>query len=241
MRFPRSVYVLSSAGLTAAALLTTPLAALASWDATASDTVTAARALILPVGPVPTSTAHASTVTVEWSAAGGVPVRGYHVVRTDLATGETVAAGNGCAGLRPKTGCREVTVPDGAWEYGVVMVVGAHWTSAPGFGAAVVVASARQAVVPAVSSSHSTAPDAGDEPTAVPVPAPTTTPAPTTPATTTPATMTPVASAPGRTPDAATPSRTPNAETPSPTPTTTADPTESSEPAPSATPPVQGR
>jgi hypothetical protein len=219
----RLAYGLTSAGLTAAALLTTPLAAQADWDATAAATVTAARAVVLPGGPVPTTVVRNSTVTVDWAAVNaGSPVRGYRVIRTDLTTGATVGAGNGCAGLRPKTNCREVAVPAGLWAYGVVAVVGAHWTSVPGFGAATTVEST---VAPAVPRSGEQAgapePDAADQPTATPEPtdaAPSHTPDAPAPS------RTPEVATPSRTPDAPAPSRTPEVATPSRTPEVVAPP-----------------
>ena len=253
MTLSRTTYALTSAGLTAAALMTTPLAALAAWDATAPDTATAARAMVLPTGPIPSSVAHASTVTVDWTAAG-VPVRGYRVVRTNLTTGETVPAGSGCAGLRSKTECREVTVPDGIWAYGVTTVVGTQWTSAPGFSAPTAITTAQRPEAPA--------PDADDEPPPIPVAAPIATPVitpsqtphPPTPRTATPS-PTPDTASPTKAPDHASPTTAPDTATPSPkpevatpsttsptaTPTATAHPAESAEPTPTTTHSVQGR
>jgi hypothetical protein len=129
------VHALAVGALAAVGVLGGPMAAAwASWDATAGEATAGARALLLPTGPVPVVVADGKgadgvKVTVDWPAAKlPAPVSGYRVVRRDVETGGTTLV---CSGTRTK--CVDEDVPDGDWTYGVVVVVGDHWTSKPGF------------------------------------------------------------------------------------------------------------
>jgi hypothetical protein len=173
--------LLAGTGLTTAALLTTPVAAQAAWNATGQDTLVA-RAAVLPAGPSPRVTVgNGSSVKVEWSAVPGPPVRGYEVVRTDEATGLTEAAERGCAGVRTGLSCTEGSMPPGRWTYGIVLLVGDRWTSPPGFGPTVqvkpsktVAAPPQPTPIPSATPSQSSTPSAS--PSASPSPSPSASP-----------------------------------------------------------------
>ena len=143
MRLPSTVYALTSAGLTAVTLAVASPAVLAAWRTTAAQASAAGRAVVLPAGAAPTGSARGSTVTLTWTTmtfASGAPVRGYRVLRTNTASGQTVAAEKGCAGVQTKTTCTESSVPSGSWKYGVVALVGDKWASAVAYSTVLTIA-----------------------------------------------------------------------------------------------------
>ncbi|MEV6844782.1 hypothetical protein [Actinoplanes sp. NPDC051411] len=148
MRFTQ---LLAGVGLTATALLSTPVAAQAAWSSGGAGTGLAGAA-VLPAGPTPTvAVSNGSSVKVSWtptSVTAGAPVRGFQVVRTDESTGRTTPAEQGCAGVFTRTTqCTEGSMPPGRWTYGIVTLVGDNWTSPPGFAPTVQVNPVKQLLV----------------------------------------------------------------------------------------------
>jgi hypothetical protein len=135
---------LAGVGLTAAALLATPVPALAAWNTAAGDAGLNARAAVLPAPATPSATAHGASVRVTWSSMTAFPVRGYRLTRTNALTGTTVEAGSHCAGLLTTPACTEGDVPPGGWSYAVLAVVGDSWTSASVPSAPIVIADRRR-------------------------------------------------------------------------------------------------
>ncbi|WP_250028706.1 hypothetical protein [Paractinoplanes maris] len=234
MRLPRSLYAVTSAGLAAATLWASPLAALAAWDTGAADAVAGARAGELPAASAPIVKAHGVSVTVNWPAMtlpAGVVVRGYRVFRTDATTRETVGARGGCSGVLTRTRCVEVGVSQGLWAYGVEALVGDAWRSAPGVAAPLTIG--RPDPITAPTTPAPTTPAPGTPPPTTPAPTASTTPAPSAPA---PDAPKPPASTPAPTssPSGPAPTSTPVGPAPTVSPAPSAKPTKA--PAPSAKP-----
>jgi hypothetical protein len=123
--------ILAGAGLGAATMLATPVAASAAWDAGSAGTSLSVRAAVLPVSLAPSVDTHGSSLSVRWPAVAGYPVRGYRLFRFNAVTHAATAVSDGCASLLHQTHCTDHDVPAGWWDYRVVAVVGDNWTTPP--------------------------------------------------------------------------------------------------------------
>ncbi len=100
-----------------AVLLALPALAAAAWNSSGAGNGYA-KADSLAAGTTPTASVSSRSVTIDWSAPGGVPSAGYIVKRYSTGGAEQTIGAN-CSGTVSGTSCTENAVPPGNWRYSV--------------------------------------------------------------------------------------------------------------------------